>query len=92
MVTAKDSPGFVVNLLLVPYLLDAVRALEKGVATREDIDNAMKLGTNYPYGPFEWSRKIGPHHVLHVLEALQQQTGDPKYRACELLKREVLAE
>lgn len=89
-VVARDTPGFIVNLLLVPYLLDAVRALEHGIATRDDIDNAMKLGCNLPMGPLTLSDFIGNDTVLYVADAMYDELRDPRYAAPPLLRRMVL--
>ena len=59
-------------------------------ASEEDIDLAMKLGTNYPYGPFEWARKIGIKHIYEILEALYEDTKDERYKISPLLKKEFL--
>ena len=91
VVTAKDSPGFVVNLLLVPYLLDAVRALEKGVASREDIDAAMKLGCGHPMGPLELLDFVGLDTTYYIAEIMFQEFKDGRYAAPPLLKQMVKA-
>lgn len=91
VVLAKDTPGFIVNLLLVPYLLDAIRALEHGVATRDDIDNAMKLGCNLPMGPLTLSDFIGNDTVLYIADAMYEELREPRYAAPPLLRRMVLA-
>lgn len=91
VVTAKDSPGFVVNLLLVPYLLDAVRALEKGVATREDIDAGMKLGCGHPMGPLELLDFVGLDTTYYIAEIMFQEFKDGRYAAPPLLKQMVKA-
>jgi len=91
VVTAKDSPGFVVNLLLVPYLLDAVRALEKGVATREDIDAGMKLGCGHPMGPLELTDFVGLDTTYYIAEIMFQEFKDSRYAAPPLLKQMVMA-
>ncbi len=90
-ILAKDSPGFVVNLLLVPYLLDAVRALEKGVATVSDIDTAMKLGTGYPMGPFTLLDFVGLDTTFLIAEIMFDEFKQPQYAAPTLLKRMVKA-
>jgi len=91
VVTAKDSPGFVVNLLLVPYLLDAVRALEKGVATREDIDAGMKLGCGHPMGPLELLDFVGLDTTYYIAEIMFSEFKDGRYAAPPLLKQMVKA-
>ncbi len=67
---------------------EAYFAIEENVASRNDIDLAMKLGTNYPYGPFEWCDKIGIKNVYELLNAVQMYTKDDRYKICELLKKE----
>lgn len=81
VVLTPDSPGFVVNALLVPYLIDAVRMLERGVATKEEIDEAMKLGCGYPMGPFELLDHVGIDTAYHIAEIMFESTKDPKYAA-----------
>jgi 3-hydroxybutyryl-CoA dehydrogenase len=90
-ILAKDSPGFVVNLLLVPYLLDAIRALEKGVASVPDIDLAMKLGTGYPMGPFTLLDFVGLDTTFYIAEIMFEEFKQPQYAAPTLLKRMVKA-
>ena len=87
-VRTSDRTGFVVNRLLVPYLLDAVRALEEGVASIPDIDLAMKLGTNYPFGPFEWCERIGIRNVYELLKAVYDDTKDDRYKISSRLEME----
>lgn len=91
IVVAKDSPGFIVNALLVPYLLDAVRMLETGYATREDIDTAIKLGLNHPMGPFTLMDFIGLDTILFIADAMYEELKDPRYAAPPLLRRMVIA-
>lgn len=91
VVTAKDSPGFVVNLLLVPYLLDAVRALEKGIATKEDIDAGMKLGCGHPMGPLELLDFVGLDTTYYIAEIMFNEFKDSRYAAPPLLKQMVSA-
>ena len=88
-VVAKDAPGFIVNLLLVPYLLDAVRALEHGVATVTDIDTAMRLGCGYPMGPFTLLDVVGIDTVVRISEIMFSEYHDPRYAAPPLLHRMV---
>jgi 3-hydroxybutyryl-CoA dehydrogenase len=90
-VVAKDTPGFIVNLLLVPFLLDVVRAVENGVATREDIDTAIKLGLNHPMGPLTLLDFIGLDTTLFIADAMYGEFKDPRYAAPPLLRRMVLA-
>ena len=90
-VTAKDTPGFIVNLLLVPYLCEAVRAVEQGLATVEDIDTAMKLGTGVPMGPLTLLDFVGLDTTLYIMDVLFDQFHDTKYAAPPLLRRMVAA-
>jgi 3-hydroxybutyryl-CoA dehydrogenase len=91
VVSCKDTPGFVVNRLLVPYLLDAIRALQDGVATKEDIDNAMKLGCGYPMGPLELTDFVGLDTTYYIAEILFDEFKDHHYAAPPLLKAMVKA-
>jgi 3-hydroxybutyryl-CoA dehydrogenase len=91
IVIAKDTPGFIVNLLLVPYLLNAVRALENGVATREDIDTGMKLGCNHPMGPLTLLDFIGLDTAYYIANVMYDEFRDAQYAAPPLLRRMVLA-
>ncbi|HDN80757.1 MAG TPA: 3-hydroxybutyryl-CoA dehydrogenase [Chloroflexi bacterium] len=91
IVVAKDAPGFIVNALLVPYLLDAVRMLETGYATKEDIDTAIKLGLNHPMGPLTLLDFIGLDTVLYIADAMYEELKDPRYAAPSLLRRMVIA-
>jgi 3-hydroxybutyryl-CoA dehydrogenase len=90
-VEVKESPGFVVNRLLVPMMNEAFNLLQEGVATAEDIDKAMKLGTNMPMGPFELADYTGLDIGLDVMEVLYRETGDPKFRPSPLLRKYVRA-
>jgi 3-hydroxybutyryl-CoA dehydrogenase len=90
-IIAKDTPGFIVNLLLVPYLLDAIRALESGVATKEDLDCGMKLGCGHPMGPIELLDLVGLDTTLYIADAMYEEFKDPRYAAPPLLRRMVLA-
>jgi 3-hydroxybutyryl-CoA dehydrogenase len=85
----NDSPGFVSNRVLLPMINEAVFALYEGVATRESIDGIMKLGMNHPMGPLQLADFIGLDVCLAILNVLYDGLGDPKYRACPLLKRYV---
>ena len=91
IVIAKDNPGFIVNLLLVPYLFDAIRALENGVATKEDIDTAIRLGLNHPMGPFTLLDFVGLDTCLFIGDAMYQEFKDARYAAPPLLRRMVTA-
>jgi 3-hydroxybutyryl-CoA dehydrogenase len=91
VVTCKDRPGFVVNVLLVPYLLDAIRTYQDGVATREDIDTGMKLGCGHPMGPLELTDFIGLDTIYYIAEILFEEFKDHHYAAPPLLKTMVKA-
>jgi 3-hydroxybutyryl-CoA dehydrogenase len=91
-VEVDDRAGFIVNALLFPYLNNAVRTLETGVATRDDIDAAMKGGCNFPMGPFELLDLVGLDTSLAILEALYAEFQDPNYAPRPLLRRMVSAE
>jgi 3-hydroxybutyryl-CoA dehydrogenase len=90
-VQTKDSTAFIVNRLLVPYLLDAIRAYEGGLATLEDIDQAMKLGCGYPMGPFALLDLVGLDTAMYVAEVMFEEFREPRYAPPPLLKRMVLA-
>jgi 3-hydroxybutyryl-CoA dehydrogenase len=85
----NDSPGFVSNRVLMPMINEAIYTLYEGVATRESIDGIMKLGMNHPMGPLQLADFIGLDVCLAILNVLSDGLGDPKYRACPLLKRYV---
>ncbi len=91
IIVAKDTPGFIVNLLLIPYLLDAVRWLEHGLATKEDIDKGIKLGLNHPMGPFTLLDFVGLDTTLFIADAMYEEFRDPRYAAPPLLRRMVAA-
>jgi 3-hydroxybutyryl-CoA dehydrogenase len=91
IVVSKDTPGFIVNLLLIPYLLQAIEALERGVATKEDFDTAIKLGLNHPMGPFTLLDFVGLDTTLFVADAVFEETKDPRFAAPPLLRRMVSA-
>jgi 3-hydroxybutyryl-CoA dehydrogenase len=90
-IAAKDNSGFVVNLLLVPYLVDAINALERGVASVEDIDKGMKLGTGYPMGPFTLLDFVGLDTTYKIAEIMFDEYREKRYAPPPLLKRMVLA-
>jgi 3-hydroxybutyryl-CoA dehydrogenase len=90
-VVAKDVPGFIVNRVLIPMINEAIFALEEGVASAEDIDLAMTAGANHPIGPLALADRIGLDIVLAICDVLHQDLGDPKFRACPLLRRYVEA-
>jgi len=90
-ILAKDSPGFVVNRLLIPYLIDAIRVFEQGLASRDDIDKGMKLGAGHPMGPLELCDYIGLDTMLYVADVLYEEMGDAWLKAPPLLRRMVAA-
>jgi 3-hydroxybutyryl-CoA dehydrogenase len=92
VVDVKDQAGFVVNALLFPYLNNAVKLLDAGVATRDDIDAAMKGGCNFPMGPLELIDLVGLDTSLAILDALYAEFRDPNYAPAPLLRRMVSAE
>ncbi len=91
-VEVKDQAGFIVNALLFPYLNNAVRLVEQNVATRDDIDTAMKGGCGFPMGPFALLDLVGLDTSLAILDALYDEYRDPNYAAVPLLRRMVSAE
>ncbi|MEI6385935.1 MAG: 3-hydroxyacyl-CoA dehydrogenase family protein, partial [Spirochaetota bacterium] len=88
---SEDYPGFIANRILMPMLNEAIFALHEGVATAEDIDKAMKLGTNQPMGPLTLADFIGLDTVLAILRVMHEGFGDPKFRPCPLLVKMVNA-
>ena len=90
-ITAPDKPGFIVNRLLVPYLLDAIRSYEHGLGTIEDIDKGMKLGTGYPMGPFTLLDFVGLDTTYYIANIMFDEYREPAYAPPPLLKRMVLA-
>jgi 3-hydroxybutyryl-CoA dehydrogenase len=86
-ITARDNSGFVVNLLLVPYMLDAIRQLERGVASVQDIDKGMVLGTGYPMGPFTLGDFVGLDTLLRISEVMYGEYREPRYAPPPLLRR-----
>ncbi|HEV8319150.1 MAG TPA: 3-hydroxybutyryl-CoA dehydrogenase [Vicinamibacterales bacterium] len=90
-ITAPDRPGFIVNRLLVPYLLDAIRAYENGLGTLEDIDKGMKLGCGYPMGPFTLLDFVGLDTTYFIANIMFDEFREPAYAPPPLLKRMVLA-
>jgi 3-hydroxybutyryl-CoA dehydrogenase len=90
-IAAPDRPGFIVNRLLVPYLLDAIRALEEGVGTREDIDAGMKLGCGYPMGPFELLDFVGLDTTYYIANIMFDEFREKRFAPPPLLRRMVLA-
>jgi 3-hydroxybutyryl-CoA dehydrogenase len=90
-ITAPDKPGFIVNRLLVPYLLDAIRSFEHGLGTVEDIDKGMKLGCGYPMGPFTLLDFVGLDTTYYIANIMFEEYREPAYAPPPLLKRMVLA-
>jgi 3-hydroxybutyryl-CoA dehydrogenase len=90
-VVVKDVPGFIANRLALPYLAEAMRAYEQGIASAQDIDTAMKLGYNMPMGPLELLDLIGLDTTLDVLESIYRETNDPKYAPPVILRQMVRA-
>lgn len=81
-----DLPGFVAPRVISLIINEAYISVESGISGREEIDTAMKTGTNYPYGPFEWARLIGPRRIAGLLTAMSKR--DPKYQPCQLLEKD----
>lgn len=90
-VTARNSPGFVVNRILCPMINEAIFALQEGLASAKDIDTGMQLGCNHPIGPLALADLIGLDTLLAIMESFQQGFNDPKYRPPQLLKEMVAA-
>ena len=90
-VTSKDSPGFIVNRILIPLLNEACFALQEGLASPEDIDTGVKLGLNHPMGPLTLADFIGLDTCLFIAEVLHRELGDDKYRPAPLLRNYVAA-
>ena len=91
IVLAKDTPGFIVNFLLMPYLINTFRMLDAGVATREDIDTAINLGLGHPMGPLTLADLIGLDTILFVCNAIYDELKDPQFAPPPLLKKMVTA-
>ncbi|MGX5818344.1 3-hydroxyacyl-CoA dehydrogenase family protein [Chitinophaga lutea] len=87
----RPAVGMVTPRVVCMIINEAFYTLADGTASRQDIDISMKLGTNYPYGPFEWSERIGIKNVYEVLEAVYRETGDERYKICPLLQETYLA-
>jgi 3-hydroxybutyryl-CoA dehydrogenase len=90
-VAARDNSGFIVNRLLVPYLLDSIRALEEGVGSVEDIDKGMRLGCNYPMGPFELLDYVGIETAYYISEIMFNEYREKRFAPPPLMKKMVLA-
>lgn len=90
-ILVKESPGFIVNRMLIPMINEAVGLLAENIAEAKEIDKAMRLGANHPIGPLALADLIGNDVVLAIMETLRRETGDPKYRAHPLLRKMVRA-
>ena len=90
-IRAKDRSGFIVNFLLVPYMLSAIRMVEQGVASTEDIDTGMKLGANHPMGPLTLADMVGLDTCAFIADVMYKEYGDPSYACPPLLRRMVTA-
>ena len=88
--TVEDRVGLVTPRVICMIINEAYFTVQEGTASRQDIDLAMKLGTHYPFGPFEWCQKIGIGHVYELLQVVYENTRDERYRVCPLLKNEYL--
>lgn len=86
----NDRVGMVTPRVICMIINEAYFTHQEGTASKEDIDMGMKLGTNYPYGPFEWCGRIGLRHVYELLEAVYEDTKDERYKICPLMKKEYL--
>jgi len=86
----EDRVGMVTPRIIFMIINEACFTVQEGTASLEDIDTSMKLGTNYPFGPFEWANKIGVKHVYETLEAIYNDTHDERYKICPLLKTKYL--
>ncbi len=91
VIVSKDAPGFIVNALLVPYLLDAVRMYENGFASKEDIDTGIRLGLNHPMGPLTLLDFVGLDTTLFIADEMYKELKDPRFAAPALLRRMVTA-
>jgi len=91
IVIAQDTPGFIVNRLLVPFLFNAVRMLEAGIASREDIDSGINLGLNHPMGPLTLADLIGIDTLLFIADAMYAEFKDLQYAAPVLVRKMVTA-
>lgn len=84
----QDQTGFVTPRIICMIINEAYFTVAEGTATRQDIDLAMKLGTNYPFGPFEWGAKIGVQNVVKILDAVYQTTSNERYKVCSLMRED----
>jgi 3-hydroxybutyryl-CoA dehydrogenase len=88
LVVVKDQVGLITARVICMIINEAYFAIQENIASRADIDLAMRLGTNYPFGPFEWCEKIGIRNVYDLLTAVYESTKDERYKVCELLEEE----
>lgn len=86
---STDSPGFLANRILMPYINEAIICLETGVGTKQDIDNIMRNGTNVPMGPLQLADFVGLDTCLAIMKVLHEETGDSKYRPAVMLRQMV---
>tara|TARA_Y100000590_G_scaffold51142_1_gene53818 strand:- start:72 stop:695 length:624 start_codon:yes stop_codon:yes gene_type:complete len=86
-VRVKDSPGFIVNRLLVPFIFDSIQMLDGGIATAEDIDQACKVGLNHALGPLATADLVGLDTMIHISEAMFEEYGEPRFKAPTMLRR-----
>ena len=89
-IAAPDEPGLIAARVIAMIINEAYFAYQDGISSKEEIDLAMKLGTNYPYGPFEWAKKIGLHNIYYLLKTLSN--NDNRYIPAKALKQEVLSD
>ena len=89
-IIVEDRVGMVTPRVICMIINEAYYTVQEGTADKESIDLAMKLGTNYPFGPFEWAQKIGIRNVFELLEAMYEDTKDERYKICPMLKKEYL--
>ena len=91
VIIVKDTPGFIVNRLAISFRLNAIRTLEAGIASVAEIDTAIKLALEHPYGPLISSDRIGLDTLCHIADSLYEQTKDPQYAAPPVLRKMVAA-